>query len=153
VTQCLQHRFRQDKNLVLQVLTDQLDIDTMEKPEPMTTVWRPAELVPSDFMEAHHEITSHKRQPSRALSSEPPCKSSRSEPDPRDEALSCEAKEHDEVFLVTEQQGESAKVFVAIFSLKKKLQTELHHSNNPIELQEAIDEAKVTEWWTLQDEK
>lgn len=71
----------------------------------------------------------------------------------RETKLSREAKEHDEVFLVTEQQGESAKVFVAIFSLKKKLQTELHHSNNPIELQEAIDEAKVTEWLTLQDEK
>ena len=123
-----------------------------KKPEPMMTVWRPAELTPSDFMEAHHEITSHKRQPSRALSSEPPCKSSKSEPDPRDEALLCEAKEHDEVFLVTEQQGESAEVFVANF-LKKKLQTELHHSNNPAELQEAIDEAKVTEWLTLQEEK
>ena len=85
----------------------------------MTSVWRPSELVASDFMEARHEIMSHKRHPSRALSSEPPSKSSRMEPDPRDEALLSEAVAHDEVFLVTEQQGESAEVFVANF-LKKK---------------------------------
>eukprot|EP00435_Cladocopium_sp_Y103_P056355 s943_g19.t1 len=124
-----------------------------KKPEPMTRVWRPAELTPSDFMEAHHEVvSSHKRQSSRALSSEPPCKAGRSETGSRDEALLSQCLEHDEVFLITEQQGESAEAFVANF-LKKKMQTEIHHSNNPADVQEVIDEAKVTEWLTLQDEK
>eukprot|EP00435_Cladocopium_sp_Y103_P029630 s49_g7.t1 len=46
----------------------------------------------------------------------------------------------------------SGDVFLANF-LKKKMQTELHHSKNPPEIQEAIDESKVVEWLTLQDEK
>lgn len=33
------------------------------------------------------------------------------------------------------------------------MQTELHHSNNPPEIQEAIDESKLVEWLTLQDER
>ena len=115
-----------------------------KRPEVMI---RPVGTLPTDFMEAHHEISSHKRQPSRALSSEPPAKVVRTEHDSRDEALMS-----DEVFVITEQQGESAEVFMANF-LKKKMQTELHHSNNPSELQDAIDVAKATEWLTLQDEK
>ena len=37
--------------------------------------------------------------------------------------------------------------------MKKKMQKEFHHSNNPSEFQEKINELKVTEWNTLQDEK
>ena len=44
------------------------------------------------------------------------------------------------------------KVLVSTF-MKKKMQKELHHSNNPPELQDEINESKIVEWNTLQDEK
>ena len=44
------------------------------------------------------------------------------------------------------------EVLIANF-LQKKLQKELHHSNNPPMLQEKIDRSKTTEWTTLRDEK
>lgn len=117
-------------------------------------VVRPPKLLASDFMEAHHEVTSHKRQSSRELSTEPLTKAGRTDITAGDEALLIEhqAAEAEEIFLVIEEQGESAEVFLANF-LKKKMQTELHHSNNPHELQEAIDQAKTTECLTLHDEK
>ena len=117
-------------------------------------VVRPPKLLASDFMEAHHEVTSHKRQPSRELRTEPFTKAGRTDITAGDEALLIEhqAAEAEEVFLIIEEQGESAEVFLANF-LKKKMQTELHHSNNPHELQEAIDQAKTTECLTLRDEK
>eukprot|EP00435_Cladocopium_sp_Y103_P016924 s2219_g4.t1 len=123
---------------------------TSKKPEVLV---RPPAALPSDFMEAHHEVASHKRQHTRDLSSEPPHKAGKTE-GAGDEALFAQPSGTDmnEVFLVTEQEGESAEVFVANF-LKKKMQSELHHSNNPSELQESIDQAKVIEWLTLQDEK
>ena len=122
---------------------------TSKKPEIM----RPPGMLPTDFMEAHHEAVSHKRLPSRELSTEPPTKAGRTD-SPEDESLLVQpdAQGLDEVFIVTEQEGESAEVFVANF-LKKKLQSELHHSNNHPELQDAVDQAKVVEWLTLQDEK
>lgn len=44
------------------------------------------------------------------------------------------------------------EVLIASF-LQKKMQKELHHSNNAPEIQEQIDLSKTTEWTTLQDEK
>jgi len=44
------------------------------------------------------------------------------------------------------------EVLVSTF-MKKKMQKELHHSNNPPELQDKISESKIVEWNTLQDEK
>ena len=44
------------------------------------------------------------------------------------------------------------EVLVSTF-MKKKMLKELHHSNNPPELQDKINESKIVEWNTLQDEK
>ena len=85
----------------------------------------------TDFMEACEEVGS------RVPSVEPPSKVART-----DEML-C---------VVDSKSSESVEVFLANF-LKKKMTSELHHSNNPPEVQEAIDESKVTEWLTLHDEK
>ena len=116
---------------------------------------RPPGTIIQDFHEAREEIASHKRLSSRDLSNEPPQKVSRQEGDQDiDETLVVDsfACAEDEVLSVTEQQGGSVEVFLANF-LKKKAATELHHSNNPPELQAGIDEAKVIEWSTLHDEK
>ena len=48
--------------------------------------------------------------------------------------------------------AESVEILIASF-LQKKLQKELHHSNNPPQLQEKIDASKIVEWTTLRDEK
>ena len=119
-------------------------------------VWRPPETIVSDFMEAQQEASSHKRQSSRSLSNEPPSKIGRHIEDQSDEALLVQEVEDsfdpEEVFAETELVGESVEVLLANF-LQKKMQSELHHSNNAPELQEQIDSAKVTEWLTLQQEK
>ena len=89
----------------------------------------------SDLSEAIEDLRSEKRASSRTPSCEPPAKSSRTEAMP-----------------AVVKTVETIEGFLANF-LKKKMQTELHHSNNPPEVQEAIDESKVTEWLTLLDEK
>ena len=48
--------------------------------------------------------------------------------------------------------AESVEILIAFF-LQKKMQKELHHSNNPPHLQEKIDASKTVEWTTLRDEK
>ena len=89
---------------------------------------RPPELLPSDFIEAHREVTQHKRQASRDLSSEPPNKAGKTIPEDEDLLVSEVLYafdlpiDEDEVFTVTEQEGESAEVFMANF-LKKKQQS------------------------------
>ena len=103
-----------------------------KKPE---VVYRPPETMQSDLSEAIEDLRSEKRASSRTPSCEPPAKSSRTEAMP-----------------AVVKTVETIEVFLANF-LKKKMQTELHHSNNPPEVQEAIDESKVTEWLTLLDEK
>eukprot|EP00435_Cladocopium_sp_Y103_P051731 s413_g16.t1 len=105
---------------------------TSKKPEVMV---RPPETMQSDFAEAVAEMSREKRASSRTPSAEPPSKMSRTETLP-----------------AVVKTVETIEVFLANF-LKKKMQTELHHSNNPPEIQEAIDESKVLEWLTLQDEK
>ena len=102
-----------------------------KKPE---VVYRPPETMQSDLPEAIDELRNEKRASSRTPSCEPPAKSSRTEAMP-----------------AVVKTVETVEVFLANF-LKKKMQTELHHSNNPPEIQEAIDESKVTEWLTLLDE-
>lgn len=37
--------------------------------------------------------------------------------------------------------------------LQKNMQKELHHSNNPAQVQEQVDLSKIVEWCTLRDEK
>eukprot|EP00435_Cladocopium_sp_Y103_P031818 s2602_g8.t1 len=105
---------------------------TSKKPE---IVFRPPETLQSDFSEAVAELSHEKRAISRSSSCEPPTKASKTE------ALTALVK-----------TVETVEVFLANF-LKKKMQTELHHSKNPPEIQEAIDESKIVEWLTLQDEK
>ena len=105
-----------------------------KKPEAL---FRPPGTEVTDFMEACEEVSREKRASSRVPSVEPPSKAART-----DEML----------FVVDSKSSESVEVFLANF-LKKKMTSELHHSNNPPEVQEAIDESKVTEWLTLQDEK
>ena len=80
-----------------------------------------------------------KRPHSRASSSDPPEKSQKTEDD-------CLLAENEEA------QPKCWEVLMAGF-LKKQMQKELHHSNNPPLLQEKVDEAKTCEWMTLRDEK
>ena len=96
---------------------------------------RPPEMIQSDFAEAVADHSSEKRASSRTPSCEAPTKVSRTE-----------------AMAATVKTVETIEVFLANF-LRKKMQTELHHSNNPPEIQEAIDESKLVEWLTLQDEK
>lgn len=115
---------------------------TTKKSDP-EMLYRPPQLLPQDFMEACQELHGSKRQASREPSTEPPTKSQRGE---GDEALMIE------VLTDLQKHGESIEVFMANF-LKKKMQHELHHSNNPPEIQEKIDVAKAEEWRTLGQEK
>ena len=115
---------------------------TSKKPDS-EMVFRPPQLLQHDFMEACQELHGHKRQASREASSEPPTKVQRGE---GEEALMIETLSE------LEKCGETIEVFLANF-LKKKMQHELHHSNNPPETQEKIDVAKSEEWRTLGQEK
>ena len=55
-----------------------------------------------------------------------------------------------EVFSVTQLNDVNLSIDVLIAEyLKKKMTKELHHSNNPIELQRKMDEGKRVEWTTL----
>ena len=115
---------------------------TLKKSDPHM-LFRPPQLLPEDFMEACQELHGQKRQASRDPSTEPPNKSQKGD---SDEALLIETLSE------LEHSGESIEVFMANF-LKKKMQHELHHSNNPPEIQEKIDIAKAEEWRTLGQEK
>ena len=105
-----------------------------KKPE---VLYRPPEMVQSDFQEATQELAREKRAASREPSSEPAPK---------------HGKLSDDCMLALAKTVDCVEVFLAGF-LKKKLQTELHHSKNPSDVQELIDESKVTEWNTLLHEK
>ena len=105
-----------------------------KKPE---VLYRPPEMVQSDFQEASLELSREKRAASREPSSEPAPKHGKCSGD---------------CMLALAKTVECVEVFLAGF-LKKKLQTELHHSNNPSDVQELIDESKVVEWSTLLHEK
>ena len=113
-----------------------------------TYVFRPVQTQPEDMRDAIQELAeervqSHKRSQSREPSVSPPGKSSRTGDHP------------DECLLATclsECPSAGIEVLVASF-LKKKMQKELHHSNNTPELQEKIDASKLVEWNTLLDEK
>ena len=96
-----------------------------------------------DFQEAMEEVATEsrdKRSASREPSGSPSAKAAKLED--RSEALLAEL-----------QTIPDAEALVASF-LQKRMQTELHHSNNAPQLQEKIDDAKVIEFiHTLQDEK
>ena len=92
---------------------------------------------------AEERSSAEKRAQSREPGTGPPANSSWTE-SPEDQGLLADRVSHD--------PNMSFEAFPATF-LKKILQKELHHSNNPSELQGLIDDSKRVEWETLQDEK
>eukprot|EP00435_Cladocopium_sp_Y103_P010293 s4146_g2.t1 len=114
---------------------------------PDTFVFRPTQTQPEDLRDAVAEMSeerseAHKRPPSREPSVGPPHKSSRVEN--ADDCLLAQC--------ISDQPDAAVEVLLATF-LKKKMQKELHHSNNPPDLQAKIDDSKLLEWNTLEDEK
>ena len=106
---------------------------------------RPPETKIDDLQEILTENHGVKRSHSPEKSSESGNKSQKVEEDMGDSCLLAE---------LADEYGpaESFEILVASF-LQKKMQKELHHSNNPEHLQEKIDLSKTTEWTTLRDEK
>ena len=92
---------------------------------------------------AEERSSAEKRAQSTEPSTGPPTKSSRIE-SPGDQCLLAECASQD--------PSMSFETFLATFP-KKKMQKELHHSNNPSELQGLIDDSKRVGWEALQDEK
>ena len=75
------------------------------------------------------------------------------EPSGSPSAKAAKLEDRSEALLAELQTVPDAEALVASF-LQKRMQTELHHSNNAPQLQEKIDDAKVIEFiHTLQDEK
>ena len=109
------------------------------------TFWlRPPETKIDDLQDMLEENHGTKRSHSPS-DADRNTKSQRVEEDPADSCLFAElVKEHG--------PAESFQILVASF-LQKKMQKELHHSNNTAELQEQIDLSKTVEWTTLRDEK
>ena len=93
---------------------------------------------------AEERSSAEKRAQSREPGTGPPANSSWTE-SPEDQGLLADRVSHD--------PNMSFEAFPATFLKKKILQKELHHSNNPSELQGLIDDSKRVEWETLQDEK
>lgn len=104
---------------------------------------RPPSVFLDDFQEAMEEVSNESRE-QRSASREP------------SGSPSAKAAKHDdraEVLFAELRSLPNAEALVAGF-LQKRMQTELHHSNNPPALQEQIDDAKVIEFvHTLQEEK
>eukprot|EP00434_Breviolum_minutum_P003222 symbB.v1.2.002836.t1/scaffold144.1/size299099/14 len=104
---------------------------------------RPPSVFLDDFQEAMEEVSNESRE-KRSASREP------------SGSPSAKAAKHDdrsEVLFAELRSMPNAEALVAGF-LQKRMQTELHHSNNPPALQEQIDDAKVIEFvHTLQEEK
>ena len=109
---------------------------------PPLVLLRPPEMKQDDLMEVLEENHGTKRSLSPEGQASAPSKHVRTD---EDECLLSE--------LVHENgPAPCVEVLIANF-LQKKLQKELHHSNNPPMLQEKIDRSKTTEWTTLRDEK
>ena len=107
---------------------------------PQTYWFRPPETSQDDLQELLVDNHGTKRAHSPDKGEEPEAKSSRAE--------TCLIAQ-----LVDDTgQDTSIECLLAGF-LKKQMQKELHHSNNPPELQEKIDQSKTVEWMTLRDEK
>lgn len=105
---------------------------------PDTFLLRPPGTEIEDLRDIIQESHGTKRASSREPSADPPAKAARTEEE------DCLLAEHSKV--------EHVEVLIANF-LKKKMQKELHHSNNPPSLQELVDSSKIAEWNTLRDEK
>ena len=112
-------------------------------------------MLPTDFMETHHEAVSHKRLPNKDLSTEPPTKAGRTDSPEGESLLVSRLHRVWMKFSWSPSKKESPqRCLQTNFQKKCKVNIgELHHSNNPPELQEAVDQTTVVEWRTLQDEK
>lgn len=115
---------------------------------PEMFVFRPAQTQQEDLIEALQEMSeerseAHKRPASRESSADPPHKSART----GDSSSDCLLAQ-----CIAEQPDAGVEVLLSTF-MKKKMQKELHHSKNPPDLQAKIDESKLLEWNTLEDEK
>ena len=115
----------------------------MQLYNPPTFLIRPVDTQVEDLQDILIENHGTKRSHSPDSSAATASKSQRTE------------EEHSCLFadLVSENGPEgSLEILIASF-LQKKMQKELHHSNNPPHLQEKIDASKTVEWITLRDEK
>ena len=109
---------------------------------PPLVLLRPPEMKQDDFMDILEESHGTKRSLSPEAQASAPSKHLRTD---EDECLMSE---------LVQENGPAPCVEVLIASfLQKKMQKELHHSNNPFMLQEQVDLSKTTEWTTLRDEK
>ena len=112
-----------------------------QKGPPLVSL-RPPEMKQDDLMEILEENHGTKRSLSPEGQTSAPSKHVRTD---EDECLMSE---------LVHENGPASCVEVLIASfLQKKMQKELHHSNNPFTLQEQGDLSKTTEWTTLRDEK
>ena len=114
-----------------------------DKKESSEVLIRPHAVFFDDFQEAMEEVSTESRD-KRSASREPSGSSS---------AKAAKHDDRSEALLAELRSMPDAEALVAGF-LQKRMQSELHHSNNPPALQEQIDDAKVIEFiHTLQEEK
>jgi hypothetical protein len=113
-----------------------------------TFVFRLTQTQVEDLRDAVQELTeersqAHKRPQSREPSMGPPMKTAKTG-EPSDECLMASC--------LSDCPDAGVEVLVASF-MRKKMQKELHHSNNSPDLQDKINESKTIEWNTVKDEK
>ena len=109
---------------------------------PPTFWFRPPEVSTDDLQELLTEQHGTKRPHSPNAEGEPDSKSSKLDPEGEECLLT----------QLVHEAGPNAPIECLLAGfLKKQMQKELHHSNNPPELQEKIDHSKTVEWVTLRD--
>ena len=129
-------------------------------------LWRPPAMRQEDFVSIMKEVvpslieefTSAESSTSQGSKREREEDSAAGSSQPAVTKVRLDAVAHDqsseqqvhEVFSVTQLNDANLSIDILIAEyLKKKMTKELHHSNNPDELQSKIDEGKKVEWTTL----